>query len=144
MTHGLPRWFRLLFTGVMLALCAVMVTQLIHQRDTLALITSLEGKIDTAQKRLAKQELEYDEYTSELPAVLAELEETAPLAEAAAARAAELKAQRNALREENAALAAQIAELQAQLDALPAPEGIAQQMDDICTDLAEAADAVQN
>jgi len=144
MTHGLPRWFRLLFAGVMLLLCAVMVTQLIHQRDTLTLIDSLEGKIETAQKRLAKQQVEYDEYTADLPLVLAELEETAPLAEAASARAAALKLERNALREENAALAAQIADLQAQLDALPAPEGIAQKMDDVCSDLTDVSDALQN
>ena len=143
MTHGLPRWFRLLFVGVMLALCAVMVTHFIHQRSTLELIASLEAKIDSAQKRLAKQQKEYDEYTAELPEVLAELEIIAPQAEAATARAAELKAQRNALREENAAQAALIADLQAQLAILPDPEGIVQQMEDARTDLTHVFDAVQ-
>lgn len=143
MTHGLPRWFRLLFVGVMLALCAVMVTHFIHQRSTLELIASLEAKIDSAQKRLAKQQKEYDEYTAELPEVLSELEIIAPQAEAATARASELKAQRNALREENAAQAALIADLQAQLAILPDPEGIVQQMEDARTDLTHVFDAVQ-
>ena len=139
MTHGLPRWLRLLFTAVMLTLCAVMVTHLIHQHDTLAEIAALEGKIDSAQKRLAKQQLEYDEYTAALPEALAELDVVAPQAEAAANRAAELKSQRNALRDENAALDKQIADLEAQLAAVREQGNAYLELDEAYATLIEAS-----
>lgn len=144
MANGLPRWFRLLFVGVMLALCIVMVTQIIQHRSLAAEIVTLQGKLDTAQKRLAKQQKELDEYSAELPVVLAELETADPAARAAAERVAELKAQRNALRQENAEQAAIISDLQAQLAALPDPDATTTQVDASITHLTEAQSVLQN
>lgn len=116
MSKGYPGWFRCLFSLVMLAVCAVFAAQLIHRYQAEEQNAQLHYDIELTQKRLAKQQAEYDEYLAELPLVEAELAEVAPLAEAEAARVAELKAQRNALREENAALAAQLAALQQQAE----------------------------
>ena len=140
---GLPRWFRLLFVAVMLVLCAVMVTQILAHQSLSAEIAVLTGKIDTAQKRLLKQQREMEEYTAELPDALAELEITAPAAEAAAARVTELKAQRSALRSAVAEQEALIADLQAQLAALPVPTETSHQADEALTVLTEAKDALQ-
>ena len=84
-----------------------------------------------------------EQYSAELPDVLAELEVTAPAAEAAAARVTELKAQRSTLREAIAAQEAEIAELQAQLAALPVPTVTSGQVDAALTVLTEAQDALQ-
>lgn len=142
MTNGFPRWFRLLFVVIMLALCTVMVTQIIQHQRLAGQITDLLGKIETAQKRLAKQEAELAAYSEELPGVLAELETATPAAEAVVARVAELKTQRSALRETTAAQAAQIAELQAQLAALPVPADTSAQLDAALTTLTEAYNAL--
>lgn len=128
MSHGLPRWFRLLFVAVMLTLCAVLVTQIVRQQSLVAGIDDLQGKLDSAQKRLALQQRQLREATEELPLVLAELETAAPAAAAAEARVTELKTQRNFLRQEVEAQKARIAELQAQLDVLPNPDETAQTM----------------
>ncbi len=138
MTTGFPRWFRTLFVAVMLALCTVLVTQIIHHQDLSAQITTLQGQIDTARKRMVRQVRELEEYTAELPLVQAELEVAGPAAEAAAARVASLKAQRRALQDAIAAQEARIAELQAQLDALPDPADTVQQVDAVLTTLTDA------
>lgn len=138
MTNGLPRWFRILFVVVMLALCGVMVTQIIHHQSLTAQITTLQGKVDSAEKRLAKQEKELTEYSAELPQVLAELETAEPAAQAAVQQVADLKAERKLLREENAAQAEKIAGLEAQLATLPSPEESAGKIDDARTTLTEA------
>lgn len=142
MTNGLPRWFRLLFVAVMLTLCIVMVTQIIEHQSLASQITELTGKIETAQKRLVKQQAELTAYSEELPVVLAELETAGPAAEAAAAQVADLKTRRSALREANAAQAALIADLQAQLAALPVPADTSSQLDEVLTTLNEAYDAI--
>ena len=129
MSHGLPRWFRLLFVAVMLVLCAVLVTQIVRQQSLVTSIDDLQGKLDSAQKRLALQQKQLREATEELPLVLAELETAAPAAAAAEARKDELKAQRNTLSQEVAAQRARIAELQAQHDTLPNPDETAQTVD---------------
>lgn len=148
MTHGLPRWFRLLFTLVMLVLCCVVVAHLLHQNSAQTLIADLEAKIETSGQRLAKQQKEYDEYTALLPQVEAELAEAAPLAQAAAARVDELKAQRKTLRAENEALAAELTALQAQAEAVGAAaladtESLSQQVDQAVSQLDAAIDALQ-
>ena len=142
MPNGFPRWFRLLFVVVMLALCAVMVTQIVQHHDLSARIADLRGKIETAEKRLAKQQAELDEYNTELPVVLAELETAAPAAEAAVVQVNNLKTQRTALRETVAQQNALIADLQAQLAALPVPADTAVQLDAALTTLSEARDAL--
>lgn len=148
MTHGLPRWFRLLFTLMMLVLCSVVVTHLVHQRNAQQLIADLEAKIETSGQRLLKQQREYDEYSALLPEVESELAAVAPLAEAASARADELKAQRKALRAESEALAAELAALQAQAEAAGAAymadtANLSQQVDQVVTQLDAAIDALQ-
>jgi len=114
MTRGLPGWFRALFTVVMLTLCAVLVSQLVYQTNAQAQISDLTLKLDTASKRLAKQQAEYDRYVAQLPQVQAELAQVAPQAEAAQTRKNELKAQCSALTAENKVLSTTLADLQAQ------------------------------
>lgn len=149
MTHGYPRWFRLFFAAVMLVMCAVFVTQLISQRQAAEQIVLLKESITLQEKRLAKQQAEYDEYLAELPLVRAELEQNAPLAQAAAAQVTELKAQRTALREENAALAAELAALQQQAEEsnavhLADNEALLQQLEEAVTHLNTALEAQKN
>ena len=117
MTRGLPGWFRALFTVVMLALCGVLVSQLIYQTNAQAQINDLTQKLDTTAKRLAKQEAEYNQYVAQLPQVQAELAQVAPQAEAAKTRKDELKAQCSALTAENKTLSSTLADLQAQASA---------------------------
>ena len=110
-----PGWFRAVFAAVLLLTCAVLCwfapTQyaLRFQRDDLAL------SLDTSRQREAKQRYEYDQVTAALPEVTLRLEETRPLTDAAAAREAELRALRKALREENARLQEQLTAAQAEL-----------------------------
>ena len=133
MTHrssGLPRWFCLLFVVVMLALCTVLISQILQHQALCDEIAVLQGKLETAQGRIPRQERELADYTAELPLVLAELEVVAPAAQAAEARVVELKAQRAALRETVAAQEARIAELQSQLDSLPVPDVTLQQVNE--------------
>ena len=149
MTHGYPRWFRLFFAAVMLVMCAVFVTQLISQRQAAEQIVLLKESITLQEKRLAKQQAEYDEYLAELPLVRAELEQNAPLAQAAAAQVTELKAQRTALREENAALAAELAALQQQAEEsnavhLADNEALLLQLEEAVTHLNTALEAQKN
>ena len=146
MSKGYPRWFRLFFTLAMLAICAVFVTQLIHQRQAVEQIGLLEQRIELTEKKLAKQQAEYDEYQTDLPLVEAELAKVAPLAAAEADRVQELKAQRFALREENAALAAEVALLQQQAEEANAAvlgdnEAVLSQLDDALSHLYKALEA---
>lgn len=117
MSRGLPKWFRALFVAVMLLTCAMVVTQVIRQVQLQDQIADLQLKVETTQKRLAKQQMEYDAYTAELPVVLAELETAEPAAAEAAAKADALKEQRKQLRAENAELAAALEELKTQAEA---------------------------
>ncbi len=134
MAKGLPRWFCALFTIVMLALCCVLVSQLMQQQNAQLQIIDLQNKIETSEKRLLKQQAEYAEYTAELPLVEAELADAAPQAEAAAARVAELKEQRKILRAENESLQATLHELEEQSAAINADfnadtKGISEQLE---------------
>ena len=120
MSRGLPKWFRALFVAVMLLTCAMVVTQVIRHVQLQDQIADLQLKVETTQKRLAKQQMEYDAYTAELPVVLAELETAEPAAAEAAAKADALKEQRKQLRAENAELAVRIEMLTEQLTQLRA------------------------
>lgn len=137
MTNGFPRWFRVLFVALMLTLCTVLVTQIIHHQRLTAEIDVLLGKIDSAQKRMTRQVNELTEYSADLPQVLAELAVTGPAAEAAVARVNELKAERAALRAAIAQQEAIIADLQAQLAALPVPAETEDQVEAALTTLTE-------
>ena len=144
MTIGLPRWFRLIFTGVMIALCIVMVTQIVSHQSMAAEIMTLQGKIDSAEKRLAKQQQQLEEANANLPTTLAEAETASPAAQAAKARVAELKQLKKDLQQQNAAQEARIAELEAQLAALPSPEDTTGQVDAAINPLKEAQNALQD
>lgn len=137
MTHGLPRWFRLLFVAVMLALCATVATQILNHHDLAAQVSTIQGKLESAQKRLALQEKQLREAEAELPLVLAELETAEPAAQSAAAQVADMKTRRTELRQTIAAQDAQIADLTAQLALLPDPADTAQQHDAVLTTLTE-------
>lgn len=114
MTRGLPNWFRALFTAVMLAVCCIVVSQLIYQSGALTQIDDLQAKLEASEQRLAKQQLQYDEAVAKLPNVQELLAQVAPEAEAAVARKDELKAQCSALTAENATLEATLDDLKAQ------------------------------
>lgn len=140
MTQRLPGWFRALFTLVMLALCCVLVTTLIHQTNAQTRIADLQDKIEYTRKRLTKQQVEYEQYTGELPQVEAELAVIAPQADAAVARVNELKEQRKTLRAENQEIASRLSELLAQQEAgntefLADPQNITQYLDEAALNL---------
>lgn len=140
MTQRLPGWFRALFTLVMLALCCVLVTTLIHQTNAQTQIADLQDKIEYTRKRLTKQQVEYEQYTGELPQVEAELAVIAPQADAAVARVNELKEQRKTLRGENQEIASRLSELLAQQEAgntefLADPQNITQYLDEAALNL---------
>lgn len=118
MTHGLPKWFRALFTVVMLAFCCLFISQTLAIHSMQPRIDELTAQLEAKQKRLVKQQTEFAEYTAELPLVQAELAETQPLADAASQQFDDLKAQRKALRDANDEQAAVIADLKAQIEAL--------------------------
>ena len=140
MTQRLPGWFRALFTLVMLALCCVLVTTLIHQTNAQTQIADLQDKIEYTRKRLTKQQVEYEQYTGELPQVEAELAVITPQADAAVARVNELKEQRKTLRAENQEIASRLSELLAQQEAgntefLADPQNITQYLDEAALNL---------
>ena len=122
MSYGLPRWFRLLFTCVMLTLCVVFVTGIIYQQQCNEELAEIEANIEHTSSRIPRQAKELAQYREELPAMLAELEPAEPAALAAQEQADVLKAQRNALRKEVATQEAQIQALDEQLAALPDPD----------------------
>ena len=140
MPQRLPGWFRALFTLVMLALCCVLVTTLIHQTNAQTQSADLQDKIEYTRKRLTKQQVEYEQYTGELPQVEAELAVIAPQADAAVARVNELKEQRKTLRAENQEIASRLSELLAQQEAgntefLADPQNITQYLDEAALNL---------
>lgn len=131
-SSGLPAWFRLLFTVMMLAVCAVVAFCTVERVSLEYQAEDLARSVETSHQREKKQEYEYDQVVTELPQTKAELEEVLPRAEAAQATVTDLKAQRKALREEKENLEAeletakteeaealqQVETLQAEVDAL--------------------------
>lgn len=120
MAHPLPRWFRALFVSVLLSLCVVMAFQLFHQASLRQQADQLTQELDITRQRLAKQQLEYEQALAKLPAVEAELTDTAPKAAAVYAREQELRAQRKLLKAEGAQLEETLSNLQPELDAAAA------------------------
>lgn len=112
----LPCWFRWICVAAMLLVCLTLVTQLPLQASLTARVTELTHSIDVSRQRLAKQQQEYQQALTDLPAVQSELESVRPSAQAVYQREQELRAQRKALRAENQQLADQVAGLQAELD----------------------------
>ncbi len=107
----LSKPFKALLVTVLL-LCAAMVAfSFFHEADMKARIADTQAKLETAQGRLRKQEKEYAEVLSALPAVQVELEEVSPLAQAAYEQEQALRQQRKDLRAEKSALEEQLAAL---------------------------------
>ena len=105
---GLPMWYRLLFSQVMLsesdddANCTVDDESLPYQ------VEDLTRSVDTSHQREKKQQYEYDQVVEKLPKTQEELDTVLPEAEAAQATVTDLKAQRKTLREEKKTLEAAI------------------------------------
>ena len=72
-------------------------------------ITDTRQSLETSRGRENKQQDEYDKAVADLPVVRAELNEKAPLAEAAEQEVTELKARRKDLRQEKMALEEKLA-----------------------------------
>ena len=135
-----PGWFKAAFAAVMLAACAVLCwfapTQYIlrFQRDDLTL------SLDTSRQREAKQRYEYAQVESALPEMSLLVEETQPLADEAAATEAALRAQRKALREENARLEEQLNATLAALEETEAQNAsLQQELDELAAQQEELA-----
>ncbi|MBQ8555888.1 MAG: hypothetical protein IJ438_08455 [Clostridia bacterium] len=111
----LPRWFRIVFVAVMIALCVTVVTQIPRQARLRSDISLAQEELSFSQQRLEKQLVEFEQIRTDLPLTEAELARVSPEAEAIYTREQELREQRKALRAENEAQAAAIAELEAQL-----------------------------
>lgn len=141
MLQKLPRWFRALFVAVMLLLCLVLASQLLHQRSLRGQIVLLTEELSITEQRLAKQQLEYDQAVAELPLVLEQLALTQPAADAIYAQEQAMRAERKALRAESAELNAQLETLAPELDAASAAVLNAQLA---ASYLQDALDAVQD
>ena len=113
MRSPLPRWFSALLVIVLLAAAVTVVTQLLRQAELTAAIDDTAYDLTVLQRRLEKQQLEYDQLLAELPMVQAEAGALAPDAQAAYEQEQLLRQQRKDLRAENAVLAQEIADLEA-------------------------------
>ena len=90
---------------IVLVLCCLFLVWLVPTRSNLDFqLADIEKSLNTSHGRERKQQYEYDEVVAELPRVRAELAQTQPLADEAAADVAELKAKRKTLRAEKEAL----------------------------------------
>lgn len=113
-----PGWFRGLFVVVMLVVCVLLAGLAVERMRLQASVDDLIIQLDTSRGREARQTHEYEEAVAALPLAQAELENIAPLAEAAQQREAELRQQRKDIRAENSALQEQIAAAETQLAGL--------------------------
>lgn len=116
MNRPIPAWFRTLFVIVMLITAITVTTQLFHLAALETQIADAAYDLEVLEKRLAKQQLEYDTAVTSLPDMETQAAETAPLAEAIYAQEQALRQQRKDLRAENEVLTAEIARLQAELE----------------------------
>ncbi len=139
----LPKWFRALVVAVLLAACLTVATQLPRQTKLTAQKEQLALDVENTEKRLAKQQLEYDQALAELPLLQAELDEVAPKAAAIYETEQALRAQRKALRAEAKEVSAELAAAQAAYDAEMAAlgnvEGVIAEMEGALEALREAA-----
>ena len=103
-TRKSHRRFAALFTAGMLLFCACMTAFTVMRGSLDFQWEDLNRSLETSYGRERKQQAEYDQVSEELPLTRAELEETQPLADAAAARVTQLKAERKQLRAEKKAL----------------------------------------
>ncbi len=98
------RRFAALFTAGMLLFCACMAAFTVLRGSLDFQREDLGRSLETSYGRERKQQAEYDQVSEELPLTRAELEETQPLADAAATRVTQLKSRRKDLRAEKKAL----------------------------------------
>ena len=118
----MPGWFKAVFVTVMFLTCAVLAWFATSQYTLRFQVDDLTLSLDTSRQREVKQQYEYNQVSAELPLVLAQVEAMEPLAAAAVATETDLRAQRKALRSENAALLAQAEAVQAEVAALKEQE----------------------
>lgn len=118
----LPGWFRAVFVTVMFLTCAVLAWYAVSQYELRFQVADLTLSLDTSRQREAKQQYEYDQVVAQLPVVRAQVAELEPLAAAAVATETDLRAQRKALRAENASLLEQLEAVQAEVTALQEQE----------------------
>ena len=106
MLPKVSKGFRAIFVAVMCVVCGalcVLAVRLTQQSEQLRL-TQLQ--LDASLARLKLQQTQRAQIDVDLPETLAQLQAVQPEADAASAREQELRAQRKALRSENAELAA--------------------------------------
>lgn len=115
MKSPLPRWFTAVMVIVLLAAAVTVVSQLSRQASLAAAIDEAAYDLSVLQRRLEKQQAEYDQALADLPQLLAHAEAIAPDAQAAYDQEQLLRQQRKDLRAENAAQAQEIADLQSEL-----------------------------
>lgn len=115
MKSSLPRWFTAVMVIVLLAAAVTVVSQLSRQASLAAAIDETAYDLSVLQRRLEKQQAEYDQALADLPQLLAQAEAIAPDAQAAYDQEQLLRQQRKDLRAENAAQAQEIADLQSEL-----------------------------
>ncbi len=92
------------FTCVMLVFCLFLGWYIPSRGELDFQLADIELSLETSYGREKKQQFEYDEVTAELPLTRAELAETQPLADEAAAAVTALKEERKTLRAEKKAL----------------------------------------
>ena len=121
---------------IVLILCCLFLVWFVPTRSNLDFqLADIEKSLDTSHGRERKQQYEYDEVVAELPRIQAELAQTQPLADEAAAAVAELKEKRKALRAEKEAL-------QTLLESQNTPAAVESlQSGDLSADAGSAADS---
>ncbi len=92
------------FACIMLVFCLFLGWYIPSRGELDFQLADIELSLETSYGREKKQQYEYDEVTAELPLTRAELTETQPLADEAAAVVTALKEERKTLRAEKAAL----------------------------------------
>ncbi|MBQ8313773.1 MAG: hypothetical protein IJX84_11305 [Clostridia bacterium] len=118
----MPGWFKSVFVTVMFLTCAVLAWFAASQYELRFQVADLTLSLDTSRQREVKQQYEYNQVAAELPVVLAQVAEMEPLAAAAVVTETDLRAQRKALRGENAALLEQAEAVQAEVVTLKEQE----------------------
>lgn len=118
-----PAWLARLFIGVMLLFCAFLTAFVLLRGSLSFQLADLALSLETSQGRERKQQYEYDQVQTELPLTRAELEETQPLADAAAEKVSQLKAERKRLRAEKKELEAGKEDARTEGEAAPADSG---------------------
>ena len=100
-------FFPIFFTLVMLICVLFIVWYIPAVSERRFLVQDVQKSLETSQGRERKQQHEYDETVSAIPAVQAELDRILPLTEAALQEVQSLKSERKQLREQKKLLETQ-------------------------------------